>query len=443
MDNDISYFSYLPDDAIITIALQLDINELSYHCLYNSKFNDVVCDNNWFWKQKFLHDFGLPEYDSVDDWKALYKNYGSVYVFGKNQFGQLGLNNNGKTVSIPTKIPNLNVKAIAVGSNHTVAINFYDDILVFGGNAEYQLGLGDKIDRFVPTKIPGFKVKSISAGLFHTVAIDLNDDVWAFGDNRYGELGLGDRYPRARPTKIIRGLNNSNPLKAKFIDAGNFSTMIIDFDGCLWSCGANKYGNLGVGGGEKILTPRKVFFSASNLPDFKVKFVSAGEDHTVVLDFYDNVWVFGGNSNGQLGLGDKKDRFKPKQIPNFKAKSVVAGNFSTVALDFNDEVWTFGYNYDGQLGLNDTTDRLRPTKIDSKAFGKPNFKAKSIFAGDSRTMVIDLDDEVWEFGDSGIQKLGSENKPRQILTPEKIPKFKAKYIAIGYSHTVAISDYNF
>jgi alpha-tubulin suppressor-like RCC1 family protein len=84
---------------------------------------------------KILVDFGQPEYGFVDDWKSLYKNYGSVYVFGGNRFGQLGLG----------KLKNLK---------------------------------GDTASRLTPTKIHLFNVRTISAGVAHTVAIDFNDDVW-------------------------------------------------------------------------------------------------------------------------------------------------------------------------------------------------------------------------------------------------------------------------
>jgi hypothetical protein len=168
MDNDISYFSYLSDDEIIQIALQLKIADLSYYCLYNSHFRDVVCNNNWFWKRKFLLDFGSPEYDQIDDWKALYKNYGSVYVFG-TEF-------RGHDIS-SRKIPHFNVKYISAGG-HIAAIDFTDDVWTFGRNFHGQLGLGDNETRSTPTKIFDFKCKTISVGHSHTVAIDLNNDIW-------------------------------------------------------------------------------------------------------------------------------------------------------------------------------------------------------------------------------------------------------------------------
>jgi alpha-tubulin suppressor-like RCC1 family protein len=67
--------------------------------------------------------------------------------------------------------------------------------------------------------------------------------------------------------------------------------------------------------------------------------VSAGAHHTVALDFDNNACVWGCNSYGQLGFGDRLDRLTPTVLPNFIFKEIVAGERHTVALDFDDDVW--------------------------------------------------------------------------------------------------------
>jgi alpha-tubulin suppressor-like RCC1 family protein len=210
---------------------------------------------------------------------------------------------------------------------------------------------------------------------------------------------------------------------------------MIDFSDNLWVFGKNDYGQLASGDNKNILLPTKI-------DNFKVKCVSAGRNHTVLLDFNNNVWVCGENSHGQLGLGDNIRRSIPIKIPNFRAKSIVAGDDYTIALDFNDEVWTFGDNYRGQLGLGNKNSVSIPTKIPSEAFGLPGFKVKSIFAGEQHPMAIDFNSDVWAFGNNNNDALGLGDT-RDRLIPEKIPNFKAKDIAIGSWNTVAISDYHF
>ncbi len=60
----------------------------------------------------------------------------------------------------------------------------------------------------------------------------------------------------------------------------------------------------------------------------------------------------------------------------------------------NNNVWSFGSNHEGQLGLGDNgygTNRNIPTKIN-------NIKAKFVSCGENHTVLIDMDNNVWSFG---------------------------------------------
>jgi alpha-tubulin suppressor-like RCC1 family protein len=82
-----------------------------------------------------------------------------------------------------------------------------------------------------------------------------------------------------------------------------------------------------------------------------------------------------------LGLGDKINRLIPTKIQGFKFKFVSAGDAHTVALDFNNNVWGFGQNSVYQAGVEETDTILIPTKID-------NLEAKHISAGNGFTVVL-------------------------------------------------------
>ena len=68
------------------------------------------------------------------------------------------------------------------------------------------------------------------------------------------------------------------------------------------------------------------------------------------------LWVWGRNTDGQLGLGDKIERTEPVEYDGSTAgignvvKAEAGGDF-TVLLDDNGDVWTCGSNLIGQLGL--------------------------------------------------------------------------------------------
>ena len=81
---DINYIETLPHDAIIKIALDLNLNQITNLCKLNTNFNRAVCNNNEFWRRKYLLDFNeIPILKNTElstsklksqNWKELYKN---------------------------------------------------------------------------------------------------------------------------------------------------------------------------------------------------------------------------------------------------------------------------------------------------------------------------------------------------------------------------------
>ncbi len=99
-----------------------------------------------------------------------------------------------------------------------------------------------------------------------------------------------------------------------------------------------------------------------------------------------NIWTFGFNYYGELGLGDKMKRIVAEQISNLKAKQVSAGGCHTLVIDMKNNVWVFGYNDYGQLGIKGPTYIHTPTKIpDMKAM-----KAMKVIAGYKSTAIITI-----------------------------------------------------
>ena len=104
-----------------------------------------------------------------------------------------------------------------------------------------------------------------------------------------------------------------------------------------------------------------------------------------------NVWVFGNNNKGQLGLSNNINRNIPTKINGIKAKYILCGYRHTLLIDMNNNVWAFGYNKFGQLGLSNNgygTNRNELTKING-------IKAKYVSCGANHTVLIDMNNDVW------------------------------------------------
>ena len=82
--------------------------------------------------------------------------------------------------------------------------------------------------------------------------------LWAFGSNRYGQLGsevnVGTDLPNNAP-RLVSGFDELNGgRKAVRFEAGEHHSMVLTEDGDLWVFGSNRYGQLGVSNNSGVNT---------------------------------------------------------------------------------------------------------------------------------------------------------------------------------------------
>lgn len=86
----------------------------------------------------------------------------------------------------------------------------------------------------------------------------------------------------------------------------------------------------------------------------QVRKVSCGLHHTAFVTGEGEIYTCGNNENGQLGLKDTRSRYTPtvlEELSQYRFKSVACGYYHTLALTEQGEVFVFGRNDRGQLGL--------------------------------------------------------------------------------------------
>ena len=88
--------------------------------------------------------------------------------------------------------------------------------------------------------------------------------------------------------------------------------------------------------------------------------ISCGAAFTACITDAGDVWTFGDNKNGQLGLGHKENQASPQLVAPFSVRiiSVSCGNYHTVCIDEEKHLWGFGKNEHGQLGGYQCSDQL-------------------------------------------------------------------------------------
>jgi alpha-tubulin suppressor-like RCC1 family protein len=93
--------------------------------------------------------------------------------------------------------------------------------------------------------------------------------------------------------------------------------------------------------------------------------VFAGQYHTMAFKDDGSLWVWGYNSDGQLGIGNYDTyQLVPVQMSAAADWALVeCGGYHTMGLKADGSLWAWGWNTYGQLGLGDTTRRNVPTKV--------------------------------------------------------------------------------
>ena len=103
-----------------------------------------------------------------------------------------------------------NIKAIAAGGGHSLALDNNGTVWAWGYNGYGQLGNGSSgASHPVPVQVKNLNnIKAIAAGYNHLLALDNNGTVWAWGYNEYGQLGNGTNSlaPQPVPVQVTAGV---------------------------------------------------------------------------------------------------------------------------------------------------------------------------------------------------------------------------------------------
>jgi alpha-tubulin suppressor-like RCC1 family protein len=150
---------------------------------------------------------------SLTDWKYIspsrgeftfaIKTNGTLWSWGRNNNGQLGL---GDIInrSSPVQVGSLtDWKMVACGVNHTIAIKTDGTLWGWGVNSLGHLGLGDTTNRSSPVQVGSLtNWKKVLVGIAHNIALKTDSTIWSWGRGSLSALGLGDTIDRSSPVQI-------------------------------------------------------------------------------------------------------------------------------------------------------------------------------------------------------------------------------------------------
>jgi ELWxxDGT repeat protein len=279
-----------------------------------------------------------------EDFSLALTDEGRVYAWGANQLGQLG---NGTTIDSPVPVEvdasgALNGKIItqiAAGYGHAHALASDGTVFSWGENSFGQLGIGSVVTPVpVPTVVVGTgalvgtSVNAIAAGHYHSLALGDDGHVYAWGSGGLGQLGDGG----ATISNVPVAVDRTGPLAGQTVSAiaaGGHHSLAATSTGDLVSWGLNHSLQLGIPGGGIELIPVAVPLGGA-----KVTKLAAGSLHSVALTNDGKVISWGGNNIGQLGIGESGADSLPVPVEargwlaGRSVREIAAGNQHSIAL---------------------------------------------------------------------------------------------------------------
>ena len=291
---------------------------------------------------------------------------GSVVAWGNNNSGQLGDGTNTRSL-FPILVQGLpaGVKAfsIAAGDFHSVAVMEDGTVYSWGGNADGQLGVNSNTDALTAKQVHGIanvgflrEAYEVAAGGSHSLVLMRDSTVRSFGNALKGQTGNGlAGGTELTPVVVLDNVSNDTLRNVINVEAGNDHSIAALLDGTIKTWGGNASGQLGDG----TTTDRSKAISVLGISGGKSG--TAGFGFSGVILNSGAAWAWGSNSFGQLGDNTKgTNRLLPVPMHGIanvgflsNGLSIAAGKeFSVMLFDENQNglYCASGYNLNGQLG---------------------------------------------------------------------------------------------
>jgi alpha-tubulin suppressor-like RCC1 family protein len=190
------------------------------------------------------------------------KTDGTLWSWGRDDRGQLGLNSQNINRSSPTQVgtgTNWSQFGISVGENTSMATKTDGTLWLWGINQYGQLGQNSRealnvANRSSPIQLgAGTDWNRVSFGKNWAMATKTGGTLWTWGQNPGGNLGVNISYQTMRSSPVQVGGTTWN-----IISAGNYSSAATKTDGTLWTWGENNQGQLGLGNTVSRSSPVQV-----------------------------------------------------------------------------------------------------------------------------------------------------------------------------------------
>ncbi|OQS00547.1 transcription factor [Achlya hypogyna] len=428
----------------------------------------------------------------------------SIFAWGDNEDGQLGLNDRDLLVQpTPTKVTGLggiSVRDIGCGETFTVVLSNEGDAYSVGVGASGQLGHNDvvheklvqfrKIETLEEEKRPAIegRLDQVQCGRDFAIIVTQAGHVYSWGNGELGQLGHQENKNKKIPKKV-------SALREKEIPAvlarcgGDFVVMTSgvakeddyfhrELPGVFMSMGGNANGQLADGSGKNQWVPQYLNPKGpatteqapwtpeppqSFLLGRDISLLALGSAHgAVALKSAPGLWTWGFGEFGQLGHAKPapaagQSRFFRQQfrvprpyaveaLQTTRIKLVACGGNHTLLVTDDDRILGMGNNEFGQLGteaIDDNADneKLRVLALPTAVPGLDGHAWTGLVCGENHSMALTAKGEVFTWGKNDRGQLGLGHTSEKVVAPTQVPKLP-KIIKLfgGWNHTFALES---
>jgi len=363
------------------------------------------------------------------------KSDGTVWTFGANGSGQLGIgssdsNTHATPVQVKTNATTFltGMSLAGAGGSHSLAVKASDgSVFGWGSDSAGQLGDNSAATQQVypvqaKTTASGNPVLTgiigIAGGATHTIALKSDGTVWTWGSNASGQLGDGTTTSRKLAAQVKTATSTFLTGIIAIASGDNFCAALKS-DGTVWTWGVNGSGQLGIGNTTTQKFAVQVKLSGGAALSGIIN-IACGATHALAVKNDNTAWSWGANTNGQLGNGSTTQATNPVQVKInsttfFTGASVVAAGASHSAILKTDgSVYACGLNTSGQLSINSNTQQLYPTQAVSSS-GPALSGVVDLACGASHTLVTKNDGTVYG---CGLNSSGQAGYPTTSTNPK-------------------------
>ncbi|XP_057553711.1 protein RCC2 isoform X1 [Hippopotamus amphibius kiboko] len=354
---------------------------------------------------------------------------GKLWSWGRNEKGQLG-HGDTKRVEAPRLIEGLSHEVIvsaACGRNHTLALTETGSVFAFGENKMGQLGLGNQTDAVPsPAQIMynGQPITKMACGAEFSMIMDCKGNLYSFGCPEYGQLGHnsdGKFIARAQrieydcelvPRRVAIFIEKTKDgqilpvpnVVVRDVACGANHTLVLDSQKRVFSWGFGGYGRLGHAEQKDEMVPRLV--KLFDFPGRGASQIYAGYTCSFAVSEVGGLFFWGATNTS------RESTMYPKAVQDlcgWRIRSLACGKSSIiVAADESTISWGPSPTF-GELGYGDHKPKSSTAAQEVKTLD--GIFTEQVAMGYSHSLVIARDESETE--KEKIKKLPEYN-PRTL-----------------------------